>query len=168
VKLNLERHKRVCLRDDAYSAGRRRWSGLSTRAYNILYQHDVDTVEQLAAKEESELRKCRNCGRTTIYELRAFLQKRGLDLANPLDSRTAKLKTQVEEFRKANADKDAEILQLKTELDRIAKLPLANNLVDRLEIQVDRFEQLMSKLFRKERREALAREIEKLDNGESL
>jgi Bacterial RNA polymerase, alpha chain C terminal domain len=143
-----------------------RWPELSARAYNILCENGIDTVEKLAAIEERRLREFRNCGRTTIYELRAFLQKRGLDLANPVDSQTAKLKKQVEELARANAAKDAEILQLKTELDRIARLPLANDLVDRLEIQVDRFEQLMSKIFRKERREALLLEIEKLDNGE--
>jgi hypothetical protein len=42
------------------------------------------------------------------------------------------------------------------------------NLLDRLEVQVNRFEQLMSKLFRQERRKALAVQIEKLDNGDSL
>ena len=160
MKLAKTRYTRKWVEKKDRTLGCPDFSELSARARNILYFYGIDTVEQLAAKEERELRKFRNCGRTVINELRAFLQKRGLDLVNntPPDISVSELKAQIAELREANANKDIEILQLKA----------ANNALHRLEIQVDRFEQLMSKLFRKERRQALVEELEKLDNGDSL
>ena len=57
--------------------------GLSTRALSVLNNARILTVEQLAAKTESEMSRYRNCGKKTIREIRTALQARGLDLTAP-------------------------------------------------------------------------------------
>jgi predicted nucleic acid-binding Zn-ribbon protein len=94
------------------------------------------------------------------------------------NAKISQLQAKVERLREELRLKDIEIAKLEaqsakleTERDGLrsrfeTRLALSADLTDRLETQVARFEQLMSKVFRKERREALALEIEKLDNGE--
>jgi hypothetical protein len=52
----------------------------STRAQNVFYRNGIVTIEQLVATTEKQLLELRNCGRNTVREIRAALQKRGLDL----------------------------------------------------------------------------------------
>jgi chromosome segregation ATPase len=94
------------------------------------------------------------------------------------NAKISQLQAKVERLREELRSKDGEIAELeaengvlKQERDSLrnrfeTRLGLSADLAERIETQVGRFEQLMSKVLRKERREALALEIEKLDNGE--
>ena len=41
----------------------------SVRAYNVLNQHNIKTVEQLLRLESPRMRRWRNCGTVTIEEI---------------------------------------------------------------------------------------------------
>jgi cation transport regulator ChaC len=137
----------------------------SPRARNLLYQREINSIEKLASKSESQVRKWRNCGKKTIAEFRAALAKRGLSFEQYASAPSEKLRRKAEALEVALAQKEERIKELETKL---AQLPIQDHVVERLEVQVERFAQLMSKLFRKERRQALAEELEKLNNGELL
>jgi chromosome segregation ATPase len=96
------------------------------------------------------------------------------------NAKISQLQTKLEQLREELRFKDSEIAGLEQQIDRLeherdglrnrfeAKLAMSADLVERLDMQVGRFEQLMSKVLRKERCQALALEIQKLDDGESL
>jgi TolA-binding protein len=137
----------------------------SPRARNLLYEWEIYSIGKLASKSESQVRKWRNCGKKTIAEFRAALEKRGLCFEQYAGPVSEKLRQKINALEVALAQKEERIKELETKL---AQLPMQDHVVERLEVQVERFEQLMSKLFRKERRQALASELEKLNNGELL
>jgi Bacterial RNA polymerase, alpha chain C terminal domain len=153
-------------------------SELSVRTCNALAMADIVTLKDLVAKDERALRKVRNCGRVSFYEITEFLTRHGLALAGRAGVSLAQLKSKIVTLELTIQEKNGEVQLLsdklqsvRDELDRFAQRysnSLSRNeaVLGRLEVQVGRFEQLMSKIFRKERREALALEIEKLDNGE--
>jgi DNA-directed RNA polymerase subunit alpha len=89
-------------------------SDLTARAYNVLHWYEIKTVGELAARQERELRKMRNCGRRTINELRCFLRDRGLDLVEP-DPPPESIK----ELRAEMAVLKAKNQELRAELDRL-------------------------------------------------
>jgi hypothetical protein len=65
---------------------------LSTRAFNILADNGIDSVEKLIAYNPSQFRKFRNCGRKTVNEIREFLQAHQLDLAKyPSEEKDAEI-----------------------------------------------------------------------------
>jgi DNA-directed RNA polymerase alpha subunit len=86
----------------------------TARTYNVLYMYEIDTVGDLAAKRERDLRKLRNCGRKTINEIRCFLKDRGLDLMDP-DPRPESIM----ELRAKVAFLEARNRELQAELDRL-------------------------------------------------
>jgi hypothetical protein len=86
----------------------------STRAQNVFYAHGITTIEQLVATTEKQLLKFRNCGRKTVREIRAALQKRGLDLSVPTPSE------QIKELRRELRVSESNIRYLRILLHRVA------------------------------------------------
>lgn len=87
---------------------------LTSRAYNVLHWYEIKTIGELAARQERELRKMRNCGPKTIRELRCFLKDRGLDLMEP-DPPPQSIK----EMRAKISALEAKNRELQAELDRL-------------------------------------------------
>ena len=56
---------------------------LSMRAWHILNFAGIETIGQLLSYDQGQLKKFRNCGKKTVNEIRAFLGKYQLDLAEP-------------------------------------------------------------------------------------
>jgi hypothetical protein len=84
-----------------------------------------------------------------------------------------RLENKIAELRETNIRLNALNEQLRSELacerERIwsqigVRLKLDAEINERLQVQVERFEQLMSKVFRKERQKALSDEIERLNH----
>jgi predicted RNase H-like nuclease (RuvC/YqgF family) len=96
-----------------------------------------------------------------------------------IQSRNGKIRrreNKIAELRETNIKLNALIVQLRSELKELqcereriwsqigVRLKLDADINKRLEVQVERFEQLMSKVFRKERQKALSDEIERLNH----
>lgn len=56
------------------------FSKLSRRARNCLENARIETIPQLLESSPKKLRKMKNCGRKTIFEIRSFLKGEDIDL----------------------------------------------------------------------------------------
>jgi len=56
---------------------------LSVRARKALRRHGVETVKDILKLSEDDLRETKNCGESTVNEIRDFLQTNHLDFALP-------------------------------------------------------------------------------------
>jgi hypothetical protein len=86
----------------------------STRAQNVFNDHGIVTIEQLVTTTEKQLLKYRNCGRNTVREIRAALQKRGLDLSIPTPSE------RIIELQRELRASESKIRQFRILLHRVA------------------------------------------------
>ena len=51
------------------------FDGLSVRAQNALYSAGLTTVEELARMSDNQILSLKNCGKTTLHELRTYQNK---------------------------------------------------------------------------------------------
>ena len=143
---------------------------LSSRAYNVLFYADIGTIGELVAKDEDSMRKLRHCGRVVLTEIKAFLFKYGLSFSLQTEDDSTKLKNRILELELILQQNRAEIQRLGNAAEFAQRydqlLSRTEAVVQRLETEVGLFSNLMFKLLSKERRAALAQEIERLDSGE--